>query len=156
RVEDGRYAAEVRRLGAERATLLDDRKRLQLQIDQLVKADASDVAGLDEDIALAARTATEARKTLRRAADGNQIYRLAASWYGVSTSDVTDEQFARARWVFSTFSAVAVALAGSIAALVYYARIRVPGAPSFLGAMIAKLAPARPAYYTRLRRPLKI
>jgi len=80
RVEDGRYAAEVRRLGAERATLLDDRKRLQLQIDQLVKADASDVAGLDEDIALAARTATEARKTLRRAADGNQIYRLAASW----------------------------------------------------------------------------
>ena len=156
RVEDGRYAAEVRRLGAERATLLDDRKRLQLQIDQLVKADASDVAGLDEDIALAARTATEARKTLRRAADGNQIYRLAAGWYGVSTSDVTDEQFARARWVFSTFSAVAVALAGSIAALVYYARSRVPGAPSSVGKLVVKLLNARRAYFARKRKPLKV
>jgi hypothetical protein len=101
---------------------LEDRKRHQLQIDQLVKVDASEVARLDQEIAVAARTATEARKTLRTAADRNQIYRLAASWYGVNTSDVTEEQFATARWVFSTFSAVAVALAGSIAALVYYAR----------------------------------
>jgi hypothetical protein len=156
RAEDGRYAAEVTRLGAERATLLEDRKRLQLQIDQMVKADATDVTGLDEEIALAARTATEARKMLRRAADGNQIYRLAAGWYGVSTSDVTEEQFATARWVFSTFSAVAVALAGSIAALVYYARSRVPGTPSFVGELVVKLVNARRAYFARKRKPLKI
>jgi hypothetical protein len=56
----------------------------------------------------------------------------------VSTANVTPEQLATARWVFSTFSAFAVALAGSIAALVYYARNRVPGAPSFLGELIAK------------------
>jgi hypothetical protein len=156
RAEDGRYAAEVSRLSAEHATQLEDRKRLQLQIDQLVKVDASDVASLDQEIAVAARIATEARKTLRRAADGNQIYRLAASWYGVGTSDVTEEQFATARWVFSTFSAVAVALAGSIAALVYYARTRVPGAPSFLTGSMAKLLRARRAYFARKRKPLKV
>ncbi len=98
----------------------------------------------------------EARKRLRSAADGNPIYRLAACWYGVSTSDVTEEQFATARWVFSTFSAVAVALAGSIAALVYYARTRVPGTPSFLTGSMAKLLRARRAYFARKRKPLKV
>jgi hypothetical protein len=156
RVEDGRYAVEVSRLSAERATQLEDRKRVQLQIDQLVKTDAGDLTGLDHETAVAGRTATEARKTLRRAADGNQIYRLAASWYGVSTSDVTEEQFATTRWVFSTFSAIAVALAGSIAALVYYARSRVPGAPSLLGKLAVKLLNARRAYFARKRKPLKV
>jgi hypothetical protein len=61
-------------------------------------------------------------------------------WYGVSTSDVTSGQFATARWVFATFCAVAVAVAGSIAALVYYARSRVPGAPSLLGTLMIGLA----------------
>ena len=98
----------------------------------------------------------EARKSLRSAADGNQIHRLAASWYRVSTSDVTPEQLAMARWVFSTLSAVAVALAGSIAALVYYSRSRVPGAPTFLGGLISKVSRARRAYYARKRRPLKV
>jgi hypothetical protein len=151
RAEDGRYAAEVSRLSAERATQLDDRKRLQLQIDELVKTDHSDVAGLHQKIRIAEQTVTEARKSVRSAADGNQIYRLAASWYGVSTSDVTEDQFAMARWVFSTFSAVAVALAGSIAALVYYARTRVPGAPSVLTGSITKFLRARRAYFARKR-----
>jgi hypothetical protein len=87
---------------------------------------------------------------------GNQIYRLVAMWYGVSTSDVTEEQFATGRRVFSAFSAIAVALAGSIAALVYYARSRVPGAPSFLAESMAKLLRARRAYLLRKRRPLKV
>jgi hypothetical protein len=156
RAEDGRYAVEVSRLSAERGTQLEDRKQLQLQIDQLIKVDASDVVRLDQEIAVATRTATEARKTLRTAADRNQIYRLAASWYGVSTSDVTEEQFATARGVFSTFSAIAVALAGSIAALVYYARTRVPGTPSFLTRSLAKLLRARRAYFARKRKPLKV
>ena len=93
----------------------------------------------------------EARKGLRDAVDKNQIYRLASSWYDVSTSDVTAEQFATARLAFSTFSAIAVALAGSIAALVYYARSRVPGAPSFLTLSMAKLLRARRAYFLRKR-----
>jgi hypothetical protein len=154
--EDGRYAAEVGRLSAELARQREERKQLQSQIDGLVSRDASDVAELDKKIGIAERTVTEARKSQRSAADGNQIYRLAASWYGVNTSDVTPKQFATARWVFSTFSAIAVALAGSVAALVYYARTRVPGSPPFLTTSMAKLLRARRAYFARKRKPLKV
>jgi hypothetical protein len=154
--EDARYTAEVGRLSAELARQRDERKRLQSQIDELVSKDASDVAELNQGIGVAERTVAEARKGLRNAADKNQIYRLASSWYGVSTSDVTAEQFATARLAFSTFSAIAVALAGSIAALVYYARSRVPGAPSFLAASMIKLLRARRAYFARRRKPLKV
>src|SRR5262245_15003705 len=154
--EDRRYAAEVGRLSAGLARHREERKDLESQIDELVKTDHSDVAGLDQKIRIAERSVTEARKSLRSARDGNQIYRLAASWYGVSTSDVTEEQFATARWVFSTFSAVAVALAGSIAALVYYAGTRAPGTPSFLTESMAKLLRARRAYFARKRKILKV
>jgi hypothetical protein len=150
--EDVRYTAEVGRLSAELARQRDERKRHQSQIDELVSKDASDIAEPNQRIGIAERTVAEARKGLRNAVDKNQIYRLASSWYGVSTSDVTAEQFATARLVFSTFSAIAVALAGSIAALVYYARTRVPGTPSFL----AKLLRARRAYFARKRKPLKV
>jgi hypothetical protein len=154
--EDSRYATKDGQLSADRALQGEERKRRQSQIDELVKTDDSDVEGLGQKIAAAEVTAAEARKLLRSAADANQIYRLAASWYGVSTSDVTAEQFAKARLVFATFSAIAVALAGSIAALVYYARSRVPGAPSFLAGSMAKLLRARRAYFLRKRRPLKV
>src|SRR5262249_47452029 len=147
--EDARYTAEVDRLSAELARQRDERKRLQSQIDESVSKDASDVAELHQRITVADRTVAEARKGLRNAVDKNQIYRLASSWYGVSTSDVTAEQFATARLAFSTFSAIAVALAGSIAALVYYARTRVPGTPSFLTESMAKLLRAGRAYFAR-------
>lgn len=130
--EDARYAAEVSRLSTDLAGQRDQRKQLQSQIDNLVLRDNSDAARVTEEISIAGRTVTEARKARRIAIDGNQIYRLAASFYGVSTNDVTEEQFATARWVFSIFSAVAVAMTGSIAALVYYARSRVPGAPTLI------------------------
>ncbi len=154
--EDSRYTVEVGRLNDELARQREERKHLLSQIDGLVSTDARKVAEVDLKIDAAVGVTTETRQALRRAADRNQIYRLAASWYGVSTSDVTAEQFATARWVFATFSAVAVALAGSIAALVYYARTRVPGAPSILSVLIAKLTRARRAYYARLRKRLKI
>jgi flagellar biosynthesis chaperone FliJ len=154
--EDGRYAAAVSQLATELKRQRDERKQLQSQIDELVSVDTADSAEKDQLIAAAAGVASDARKALRAVADGNQIYRLAANWYGVSTSDVTPEQFAMARWVFSTFSAVAVAFAGSVAALVYYARNRVPGSVSFLGRLATKVARARRAYYVRKRRPLKI
>lgn len=154
--EDSRYADQVNRLNGELAAQRGDRKQLVSQIDELVSRDANEVADFDRTISVAEERATEARKALSGVVDGNQIYRLAASWYGVSTPDVTPEQFATARWVFWTFSALAVALAGSIAALVYYSRSRVPGTPSFLGGLMVKLARARRAYYVRKRRPLKI
>jgi hypothetical protein len=152
--EDRRYAVEVERLSTELARQREERKQLQSQIDGLVSRDANEVVELDQKIVVAEQTLTEARKSLRSAADGNQIYRLAASWYGVNTSDVTAEQFATARWVFATFSAIAVALAGTVAALVYYARSRVPGAPSFVAGLMAKVARARRAYYARRRKPI--
>lgn len=154
--EDTRYMAEVGRLSGDLALQREESRQLQSQIDELVSKDARELAGRDQEIAVAAASAEEAHKTLRSAADGNQIYRLAASWYRVSTSNVTAEQLATARWVFSTFSAIAVALAGSIAALVYYSHSRVPGAPSGFGALMVKVARARRAYYARKRKPLKI
>ena len=60
---------------------------------------------------------------------------------------------ARAR-VFATFSAIAVALAGTMAALVYYARSRVAGAPSLFIELMTKVARARRAYYARRRKPI--
>jgi hypothetical protein len=154
--EDTRYAAAVSRLDSELERQRDERKRLQSQIDELVSIDAAAAAEIDQSIAAADGIVTEAVKTFQAAADGSQIYRLAANWYGVSTSEVTPQQFAMARWVFSTFSAIAVALAGSIAALVHYSRNREPGSTSFFGNLVAKIARARRAYYARKRRPLKI
>jgi hypothetical protein len=120
KAEDTRYADQVSRLDAELAAQRSDRKQLQSQIDELVSTDTHEVADIDRKISTARDSVTDARKARSEALEGNQIYRLAASFYGVNTSDVTAEQFATARWVFSTFSALAVALAGSISALFYY------------------------------------
>jgi hypothetical protein len=49
---------------------------------------------------------------------------------------------------------MAVATAGTIAALVYYARTRVPGSPTLFGLAVAKLIRARRAYYARQRKPI--
>jgi hypothetical protein len=154
--EESRYVAEVKRLSDNLSRQREERRLLQSRIDELVSQDASELTALEQKTSSAKVSVDDARKSLRSAADGNQIYRLAAMWYRVDTSNVTPEQFAMARWVFSTFSAVAVALAGSIAALVYYAQCRVPGVPSFLSRLIAKVARARRAYYARKRRPLKV
>jgi hypothetical protein len=154
--EDTRYAATVSRLSSELERQRDEKGQMQSQIDKLVSVDAADAAEVSRSIAAAEEIVTEAHKTFRAAADGSQIYRLAANWFGVSTSDVTPKKLATARWVFSTFSAIAVALAGSVAALVHYASNRVPGDVSFFVGLIAKIARARRAYYARRRRPLKI
>jgi hypothetical protein len=112
------------------------------------------VAGLDESIHSTLNEVAEARQALCSAKNANQIYRLAASWFGANTCDVTAEQFAKARWFFATFSAVAVSLAGTIAALVYYARGRVHDSPTLAGLLMAKVARARRAYYARKRKPI--
>ena len=52
----------------------------------LVTQDTREIAELDRRIVEAKDAVNEANQTLRSAADGNQIYRLAASWYRVSTS----------------------------------------------------------------------
>jgi hypothetical protein len=57
------------------------------------------------------------------------------------------------RFWFSVFSAIAVSLAGTVLALVYYAKQRIPG-ESLLSRLLAKLLQARRAYYARKRRPI--
>jgi hypothetical protein len=95
--EDSRYAAAVKGLGSELERQRDERKELQSQIDELVSVDAGDAADIGRSIATMDGVVTDARGEFRTAVDGSQIYRLAANWYGVSTSDVTSEQFAMAR-----------------------------------------------------------
>lgn len=152
--EDERFAGAVTHLNSELTRQRQERLQFQAQLDQLVSRDAADAAALDRETAIAGDKANELRQVLHAAVDHNQIYRLAASWYGVNTSDVTPEQFAKARLVFSTFSAVAVALAGSVAALVFYASTRTPGAPSTLATGFVRLIRARRAYYARKRKPI--
>jgi hypothetical protein len=154
--ESSRYEAVERRLNEELAARRSHKAALQTQIDDSVSKDAKESAQISQEIDAADKRFAEANKVSRAARNENQIHRLAASWYSVSVSDVTEEQFATARFVFSTFSAIAVAMIGSIAALVYYARNRPQGAPSLFGRLTAKLVRARRAYYARMRKPLKI
>jgi hypothetical protein len=86
--EDSRYAAAVKGLGSELERQREERKQLQSQIDELVSVDAGDAADIGRSIATAEEIETDARRAFRTAVDGSQIYRLAANWYGVSTSDV--------------------------------------------------------------------
>jgi hypothetical protein len=154
--EDTRYRDVAQKRGAEIEQYRAEQLRLQSEIDQLVKVDAEALAELGRKIAEADELVNQSKKAFRSAADGNQIYRLAANWYKVSTSDVTPEQFAVARWAFSTISAIAVALAGTVAALVYYAGNRGAADGSRIFKAISALSRARRAYYARKRKPIKV
>ena len=154
KAEDIRYEKEVAQLSGNLQRERQERNRLQSEIDELVSVDAKEAASLNQKIGEARNSVSVADEALRAAAAKNQIYRLAASWYGVSTHEVTDLQFSNARWVFSTFSATAVALAGSIAALVFYARNRVPGDQTTFEKIAGKVGRARRKYYARKRKPI--
>lgn len=81
--EDHRYAAEQKRLSVELTRQREARERLRSQIDDLVSTDASKVAERNQRIGTTEDAVADARQAMRRAVDGNQIYRLAGSWYGV-------------------------------------------------------------------------
>jgi hypothetical protein len=154
--EDSRYTNEVSRLNDELARQRSERNKVQSEIENLTKTDAEDVTILNQRVAAAESKLKDSKQEFRAAAEANQIYRLAASWFRVSTVDVTQEQFAAARFVFSTFSAIAVALAGTVAALVYYSHDRIPGSPSVLATLFRPLLRARRAYYARKRKQLVV
>ncbi|HWX17908.1 MAG TPA: hypothetical protein VNY07_15105 [Chthoniobacterales bacterium] len=150
--EDRRYGDEIARLNSQLYLQRDKKDRIHSQIEDLTEKDAKAVLALHRSVTEAEDRVKDFRQEFRSAADGNQIYRLAASWFGAAVSDVTQEQFSKARLVFSTFSSIAVALAGSVAALVYYSHNRVPGSPSELASLVAPLLRARRAYYARKRK----
>jgi hypothetical protein len=152
--EDARYSNEISRINSELAHQRTERNNIQSELQGLTKSDAEGVSELERRLTQASTIVKERRQTFRTAADGNQIYRLAASWYGVGVTDVSPAQFAAARLVFATFSSIAVALAGTVAALVFYAHNRVPGGRSDLTTLIEPLIRARRAYYARKRKPI--
>ena len=145
-----RSAKEDRRYSELKDRLTKERDQAQAELNDLVKKDRVVVVDIEKKIAAAKDAVAQAQNSLEDEANNNQIYRLAAMFYRVKTSDLNDEQFAMTRLIFSTFSAVAIAFAGSAAALVYYSSRRIPGAPMFW----AKIAMARRAYYARKRRPI--
>jgi hypothetical protein len=152
--EDERYASQIERLNSELALQQTERSKVQSQLQGLMTSDSETLAQLDRDISSATVKVKNYKQEFSFAASSNQIYRLAANWYGVDVARVTSEQFAAARFVFSTFSSVAVALAGTVAALVYYSHNRLPQNPSDFVRLIAPLIRARRAYYARRRKPL--
>jgi hypothetical protein len=152
--EDERYAGQIDRLNSELAIHRNERNILQSQLQASIANDSNALVQLDQGLASANITANVYRQDFRLAASNNQIYRLAASWYGVDVARVTSEQFAAARFVFSTFSSIAVALAGTVAALVYYSHNRSSQNPSEFVRLVAPLVRARRAYYARRRRLL--
>jgi hypothetical protein len=154
--EDARYREVAQKRTAEIEQYRAEQLHLQSEIDQLVQADAQALAELGRKIATADEIVNQTKKTFQSAADGNQIYRLAANWYRVSTRDVTPEQFAAARWAFSTISAIAVALAGTVAALVHYASDRDASYRSRIFGAISSFSRAGRAYYARKRKPIKV
>jgi hypothetical protein len=126
---------------------------LRGQIRTLTDRDRNAAHDLETEIAAARAAVTAAKKDKADQISQNQIFRLAAMWYRVSPADVTPEQFEFVRFWFSVFSATAVSLAGTVTALVYYAKQRIAGEP-LLSRLIAKLLRSRRAYYVRKRRPI--
>jgi hypothetical protein len=152
--EDQRYSNEVRRLNDELTGQQVERDKIHGQIQDLTRNDSEEVLSLDRQIASSTDQVKDRRQEFRDAAQGNQIYRLAASWFGVNVCDVTPEQFSFARLVFSTFSAIAVSLAGTVAAMVYYSHDRAPNGTSPFTKLISSMTRARRAYYARKRKLL--
>lgn len=152
--EDQRFTAELGRLNTELTQQRRERNDLQSQLNSFAQHEARSAAELDERISAAAARVDERRQAFHTAANRNQIYRLAASWFGVKVEHVTAEQFAFARLIFATFSAIAVALAGTVAALVYYSRDRAPVRKQLLSTLFDPLLKARRAYFARKRKQL--
>jgi hypothetical protein len=150
---------ENARFGAQRA---ETDKALKAVNDDLAQQERafSDVqafaAKSDEDLRAAIAKAQQdvpmMLTALHAAKENNQIYRLAGMFFGVKAGSVTPDQFNIARGVFSTFGAILISVTGTIAALVYYSRDRVPGERS----NSVKLARAIRAFVGRLRkRPVR-
>jgi hypothetical protein len=133
--------------------LLKQRDELRAQNEKLINSDHEAAQKLLDEIAAANDAVSIAQKARDDQVRQNQIFRLAAMWYRVSSTEVTQKQFEFVRFWFSIVSAIAVSLAGTVFALVYYAKQRI--APeSLLSRLVAKLLQSRQAYYARKRRPI--
>lgn len=144
--ERARHTLEIKPLN-------DQATELRKKIAALTDSDRATAQKLNDDVTAASEAVSAAKKVKADEISRNQIFRLAAMWYRRSPADVTPEQFEFVRFWFSVFSAIAVALAGTVSALVYYAKQRIPG-DSVWTRLLTKMLRARRAYYARKRRPI--
>jgi hypothetical protein len=126
---------------------------LREKISALTDSDRATARKLEDDVTAASKAVSAAEKVKADEISRNQIFRLAAMWYRVAPAKVTPEQFEFVRFWFTVFSAIAVALAGTVSALVYYAKQRIPG-DSMWTQLLTKMLRARRAYYVRKRKPV--
>ena len=129
---------------------LDDLRKDQINF---TKSDRETAQKLEDHMAAASDAVSAAKKVKADQISHNQIFRLAAMWYRVDPADVTPKQFEFVRFWFTVFSAIAVALAGTVSALVYYAKQRIPG-DSVWTRLLTKMLRAGRAYYARKRKPI--
>jgi hypothetical protein len=135
------------------APLDEQANKLRAKIAALTDSNREAAQKIEDDITAARGAVSAAKKAKAEQIGHNQIFRLAAMWYRVAPADVTAEQFEFVRFWFTVFSAIAVALAGTVSALVYYARQRIPGDSAWTR-LLTKMLRARRAYYARKRRPV--
>jgi hypothetical protein len=137
---------ESRRHNDVMGPLLKQRDDINKQVKERVKTTTKE---LDAEISKLRLEVTAAKKDTKEQKAQNQIYRIAAMVYWVEggVSKVTDHQFEVIRLWFCAFSALALSLVGTVAALVYYAADRVPTKYGPIGKMIAGIR----AYFARLR-----
>jgi hypothetical protein len=132
------------------APLLEMRKEINEKITKIVKTNPKDIDDKIARLKLDINAANEERNAIL---SQNQIYRIAAMVFGKKdTSEVSGEQFQTVRKWFCIFSAVAVSLAGTTAALVYYAADRTPTKYGPVGKTIAGIR----AWFARKRRKLYV
>jgi hypothetical protein len=135
------------------APLDEQANKLRAKIAALTDSNRQAAQKIEDDITAARGAVGAAKKAKAEQVSHNQIFRLAAMWYRVAPADVTPEQFEFVRFWFTVFNAIAVALAGTVSALVYYAKQRIPG-DSVWTPLLAKILRARRAYYARKRKPI--
>jgi hypothetical protein len=146
---------ENARFASQRKLIDDEQRRTTSNIEQLEKEIVAVTRDAEPRIADNEAKIQEAQTELvkrversQQAKEENQIYRLAGMWFGVKAGDVTPGQFNGVRSFFCLFGAIAIALAGTISALVFYSRDKVPGGRE----PWQKASNAARAYFARRRK----
>jgi|GEM_PF-2448418 len=140
--EAKRYREVQQQAAAERSPIYASLERARAELQRLTSADGG-VSSVP--LAQLHRDLEQARIKLAREAEQNPIYRMTASWFGKSVIEVTDDELAAARQLFSMFGAAIISFVGTAVALVYYW-------PKGQATGVARLLWMLRAYIARLRK----
>ena len=118
KAEDARYADELQRLSTNGSKSDENNAKLEKLLADLANSNADHFLVRSGEITKLKSEVSIANSELRKAAEGNQIYRLASMWFKVPIEKLTHEQFSAARAFFCIFGSALIALAGSVAAMI--------------------------------------